>query len=271
MRPGTASSLTRDGRTIVLAHDHGLEHGPEGFSEVPERLDPETIFDLATHDAVGCLAVQKGLAETYLPSYPEVDVLLKCNGTSNLWSGEPYSPQTCSVDYAADLGAAAIGYTVYPGSNREPEMMEEFRDVQEAAREHDLPIALWSYARGQPIKRTRTRETVAYAARIGLELGADFTKVKYPGSKENLAHAVDAAADANVLMSGGSKTDDVGFLETVEGAIDAGVAGLAVGRNVWQREQPEGMLDALEQVVYEDASAEVAAESLQPVTASGDD
>ncbi|GAB3683299.1 class I fructose-bisphosphate aldolase [Salinarchaeum chitinilyticum] len=271
MRPGTATQLTRDGRTIVLAHDHGLEHGPEGFTEVPERLDPETIFELATHDAVGCLAVQKGLAETYCPSYPEVDVLLKCNGTSNLWSGEPYSPQTCSVDYAAELGAAAIGYTVYPGSNRECEMIEEFTAVQEAAREHDLPVALWSYARGQPIKRTRTPETVAYAARIGLELGADFTKVKYPGSADALSRAVDAAADVNVLMSGGSKTDDVGFLETVEGAIDAGVAGLAVGRNVWQRERPERMLDALEQVVYEGESADAAAESLRPMAASGDD
>ncbi|AGN00106.1 fructose-bisphosphate aldolase [Salinarchaeum sp. Harcht-Bsk1] len=271
MRPGMASSLTRDGRTIVLAHDHGLEHGPTGFSEVPERLDPEQIFELATHDAVGCLAVQKGLAETYLPSYPEVDVLLKCNGTSNLWSGEPYSPQTCSVDYAADLGAAAIGYTVYPGSNHEPRMTTEFSEVQEAAREHDLPVALWSYARGQPIKRTRTEDTVAYAARIGLELGADFTKVKYPSSEESLSHAVDAAADVNVLMSGGSKTNDVEFLETVEGAIDAGVCGLAVGRNVWQREEPEAMLDALERVVYEDESASVAAESLAPAAASGDD
>lgn len=262
MRPEAASSMTRNGRTIVLAHDHGLEHGPSAFSRVPERLDPETIFEIGTHDAVSALAVQKGLAETYLPSYDGVDVLLKCNGTSNMWEGEPYSPQTCSVDYAADLGAAAIGYTIYPGSNREPEMFEEFRDVQERAREYDLPVAMWSYARGQAIKEHNKPSIVSYAARLGLELGADFAKVKYPGSADDMADAVDAAADTHVLMSGGSRTDGREFLEVVEGVIDAGVTGLAVGRNVWQRDHPERMLDALEQVVFEDESAEAAAEYL---------
>jgi len=262
MRPEAAGSLTRNGRTIVLAHDHGLEHGPAAFSAVPERLDPETIFELGTHDAVTALAVQKGLAETHVPSYDDVDVLLKCNGTSNMWEGEPYSPQTCSVDYAAELGASAIGYTIYPGSNREPEMFEEFRDVQERAREHDLPVAMWSYARGQAIKEHNKPSIVSYAARLGLELGADFAKVKYPGSPEAMADAVDAAADVNVLMSGGSKTEGERFLEVVEGVIEAGVTGLAVGRNVWQHDHPERMLDALEAVVFEEQSADSAAEYL---------
>ncbi|SEW10704.1 class I fructose-bisphosphate aldolase [Natrinema salifodinae] len=249
--------ISRNGKSLILAHDHGLEHGPSAFEGVEDRLDPETVFEMATHDAVTALAVQKGLAETYYPSYEDdVSLLAKCNGTSSLWEGEPYSPQTWSVESAVETGADAIGYTVYPGTNREPEMFEEFRAVQERARDHDLPVAMWSYPRGQAIKEHRSPEVIAYAARIGLELGADIAKVKYPRSPEALAHAVDAAGDVRVVLSGGSKTSDYEFLSMVEAAMDAGAGGLAVGRNVWQRENPERILDALERVIFEGASAD---------------
>ena len=257
MQVSTDSPLVRDGKTIVLAHDHGLEHGPKQFSGVEERLDPTEAFDMATHDAVTALAVGKGLTETYYPSYDDdVNLLAKLNGGSDLWMGEPYSPQNWSVEYAAELGADAIGYTIYPGVNKEPEMFEDFRPVQEQAREHGLPIAMWSYPRGQAIKEHRDRDTIAYAARIALELGADFAKVKYPRSQDAMAHAVDAAAGTNVLLSGGSKTSDRAFLELVASCIDAGVSGLAVGRNVWQRDDPDAILDKLEAVVFEEASAD---------------
>jgi len=252
----TDSPIVRNDKTLVLAHDHGLEHGPKQFSGVEERLDPREVFEMATHDAVTALAVGKGLAETYYPSYEDdVNLLAKLNGSSDLWMGDPYSPKNWSVDYAAELGADAIGYTIYPGVNKEPEMFEDFRPVQEAARDHDLPIAMWAYPRGQAVKSHRSESIIAYAARLGLELGADFTKVKYPRSKAAMAQAVRAAADNRVLLSGGSKTSDRDFLELVEDCMDVGVSGLAVGRNVWQREDPEAILDKLDSVVFEEATA----------------
>jgi len=71
-----------------------------------------------------------------------------------------------------------------------------------------------------------------------------------------MEYACRAAADNRVLLSGGSKTSDRDFLELVEECIDAGVSGLAVGRNVWQRDDPYDILDKLEQVVFEGASAD---------------
>ncbi len=257
MRPLGDSPLVRNDKTLVLAHDHGMEHGPKQFSGVEERLDPNQVFEMATHDAVTALAVGKGLTETYYPSYKDdVNLLAKLNGGSDLWMGDPYSAHNWTVDYAAELDVDAIGYTIYPGVNKEPEMFEDFRPVQESARDHDLPIALWSYPRGQAVKEHRSKEIIAYAARLGLELGSDFTKVKYPRSKENMEYAVKSAADNRVLLSGGSKSSDREFLELVEDCMDVGVAGLAVGRNVWQRENPYEMLDMLEAVVFEGASAD---------------
>jgi class I fructose-bisphosphate aldolase len=241
--------------------DHGLEHGPVDFEPQPETIDPETVFDIATHDAVTAMAVQKGIAEAYYPSYEDdVNLLAKLNGTSTLWMGEPYSPQNWTVDYAAEVGADAIGYTVYAGSNHEPEMFQEFRDAQEQAREHDLPVVMWSYPRGQGLKNDTKDDVIAYASRIALELGADVAKVKHPGSREAMEWAVDAAGDVKVVMSGGSKVDDYEFLKSVETTMEAGGRGLAVGRNVWQRENPIEILDALEKVIYEGQSAETALE-----------
>lgn len=251
------SPITRDGNLVILAMDHGLEHGPVDFEPVPETMHPETVFETATHDAVTAMAVQKGVAEGYYPSYEDdVNLLVKLNGTSNLWMGEPDSSVNCSVDYAVELGADAVGFTLYAGSNHEVEMAEEFRRVQEAAREYDLPVVMWSYPRGQGLKNDTKPSTISYATRIALELGADVAKVKYPGSKEAMAHACEAAGDMKVVMSGGSKTSDEKFVSTVEGVMEAGGNGLAVGRNVWQREEPERILDALEGVIYEGARTE---------------
>ncbi|MFD1512126.1 class I fructose-bisphosphate aldolase [Halomarina rubra] len=261
MIPIDDSPLCRDGKVLILAFDHGLEHGPVDFTGLPESADPERTFEAATHPAVTSIAVQKGIAEAYYPSYEDdVDLLMKLNGTSNLWMGEPDSAVNCSVDYAAEVGASSIGFTVYGGSNHEIEMVEEFRDAQEAAREYGLPTVMWSYPRGQGLKNDTSEDTIAYASRLALELGADVAKVKYPGSKEGMEHAVRMAGPTKVVMSGGSKTTDREFLQSVKAVMDAGGKGLAVGRNVWQREDPTALLDALEAVIFEGASVDAALE-----------
>jgi class I fructose-bisphosphate aldolase len=259
MKHGADSAITRDGKAVILAYDHGLEHGPTDFEPVPETADPEVVWDLATHSAVTATAVQKGVAEAYYPSYEDdVNLLAKVNGTSNLWMGEPDSAVNWSVDNAAELGADAVGFTLYGGSNNEIEMAEEFRDVQEAARDHDLGVVMWSYPRGQGLKNDTKPGVISYAARLALELGADIAKVKYPGSGGAMEEAVRMAGPTKVVMSGGSKTSDREFLSTVEAAMDAGAKGLAVGRNVFQRENPVELLDALEQVIFEEKTTEEA-------------
>ena len=259
MIPIDDTPLCRDGKVLILAYDHGLEHGPVDFESVPESADPERTFEAATHPAVTSVAVQKGIAEAYYPSYEDdVDLLTKLNGTSNLWMGEPDSSVNCSVEYAAELGASSVGFTLYGGSNHEIEMAEEFRDVQEAARKYDLPVVMWSYPRGQGLKNDTKPSTIAYAARLALELGADIAKVKHPGSRSGMEDAVRMAGKTKVVMSGGSKRSDRAFLESVKQTIDAGGKGLAVGRNVWQREQPERILDALEKVIFEETSVDEA-------------
>jgi class I fructose-bisphosphate aldolase len=71
-----------------------------------------------------------------------------------------------------------------------------------------------------------------------------------------MERAVRMATKTKVVMSGGSKTSDREFLESVKAVIDAGGAGLAVGRNIFQRENPTRILDALEKVIYDEATVD---------------
>lgn len=247
------SPITRDGNAVILAYDHGLEHGPKDFTPVPESADPNHVFDIATHSAATAVAVQKGVAQHYHHQYADnVNLLVKLNGTSNLWQpADYYSPLNCSVQYAVEeLGADAVGYTMYAGSDHEDRMFETFRRIQEQAHEYSVPVVMWAYPRGRPIKNDTKTGTIAYAARIGLELGADMVKVKYPGSREAMEDVVSMTGRTKVVMSGGSKRSDDAFLQDVKDTMDAGGNGIAVGRNVWQRDNPNQILDKVENHVF---------------------
>jgi class I fructose-bisphosphate aldolase len=117
----------------------------------------------------------------------------------------------------------------------------------------------WIYPRGEAIKNDTAPEIVAYAARTGLEVGADAVKIKYTGEVESFRWAVKSAGKTRVFMSGGPKApSEADFLKQVREALDAGATGLAVGRNVWQSADPIKMARALRTLVIENRSVEEA-------------
>ncbi|NMJ77121.1 aldolase [Nanohaloarchaea archaeon] len=264
------SPIYRNGNSLILAYDHGTEHGPVDFEPMPESSDPRHVFEVSRHDAVTAIALQKGNAEYYREWEHRNDIedgaplLVKLNGNSNLAErADYYSPKQCTVEYAVEeLGADAVGYTLYAGSLHEDEMWEDFRKVQEEARRYGVPVVLWSYPRGEGIQNNpdysgqKDPDVVAYGARLGLELGADMVKCKYPGEQGDWRQVEDAVPGLKTVMSGGSKRSDKDFLMDVHDIVEAGGNGLAVGRNIFQRENPEELLDKLEQLIFHDKEVE---------------
>ncbi|HZW85156.1 MAG TPA: aldolase, partial [Nitrososphaerales archaeon] len=105
--------------------------------------------------------------------------------------------------------------------------------------------------RGAAVQIDTSKEIVAYAARVGLELGADAVKIKYTGDSASFSWAVAAAAGVHVFMSGGPKAPtDEDFLRQVRGVMEAGGTGVAVGRNVWQNQDPLAMAEKLRSAVF---------------------
>ena len=229
------------GRFAFLAYDQGLEHGPEDFRGNPEALSPRFVLELARDHGYTAVVFQQGVALHTRDLCPEVPRLIKLNGKAGLAKGEPYSPLLCPVDYAVKvLGAVAVGYTIYAGSEHEGRMLAEFAQVVREAREAGVPTVAWVYPRGKAVASDTAPEIVAYAARLAYELGADIAKVKWSGSVESFRWVCQAAADTKVVLSGGVRTEQPEeFLAVVDGVMRAGGAGVAVGRNVWQRRRPE--------------------------------
>lgn len=244
--------LTKN-RGLLLAYDQGLEHGPTDFGD--RNFDPAFVMDLAIRGQFNGVVFQKGIAEQYYNG--RVPLIVKVNGKTSLGKGEPLAGQNCSVKRAAEIGARAVGYTIYAGSTYENVMLEEFGHIQEEAHSLNMAAIAWIYPRGEAIRNDTAPEIAAYAARLGLEIGADAVKIKYTGDPETFRWAVKCAGKTKVFMSGGPKASaEIEFLKQVRGALDAGATGLAVGRNVWQNSNPDKIALALRRLVIEDRAVE---------------
>jgi len=126
-----------------------------------------------------------------------------------------------------------------------------------------MPLIAMMYPRGKDIKNQNAAEVVAHVARVGAELGADIIKTNYTGDVDSFRDVV-RGCPVPVVMAGGPKTNsDEEFLAMVRGAIEAGGRGVAIGRNVFQHDNPTAMTRALTLVVHRNASVEEAMEALK--------
>ncbi|HVV51208.1 MAG TPA: fructose-bisphosphate aldolase, partial [Polyangia bacterium] len=158
-----------------------------------------------------------------------------------------------------------IGYTIYPGSAHRLEMYDRLRDLAREAKARGLLVVVWSYPRGAGLgKDDETAiDVVAYAAHIAAELGAHVIKVKLPSARlarpearavyeaqkipiqkaaDRVRHVMQAAFAGRriVLFSGGAtKPRDEDVLAEVRAVRDGGGFGSIIGRNSFQRPEPE--------------------------------
>jgi class I fructose-bisphosphate aldolase len=249
MKQVSLKEITRDGKAFFLAYDQGMEHGPVEFTD--ENVDPLRIIEIAKTGKYTGVIFQKGIAEKYNSEIKKskVPLIVKLNGKTNLLKGEPYSTQICSVKEAIKLGAKAVGYTIYIGSDKEAVMLKEFDKIEEEAHEKGLPVIAWIYPGGKAIEGKPENEIMAYAARLGLEIGADIIKLKFRGTSEDLKWAVKTAGRTKIIVSGGEKTEEKKFVEMIKEVIRCGADGVAVGRNIWKSNEPEELSSKVRRIV----------------------
>lgn len=247
--PARTYKLLKDGKGIFLAYDQGLEHGPIDFNL--ENINPEYVINIAEKGDYNAIILHHGIAEKYYSHHPhknKVPLIIKLNGKTKLGK-EIVSSQVCSVKRALNLGASGVGYTIYPGSPYEHLMLKEFGSIVEKAHDNGLAVVAWIYPRGNNIDELSTAN-IAYAARIGLELGADIIKLKYNNDLEGFKWAVKAAGKAKVMVAGGEKLGERELLKRTYDIIQAGASGLAIGRNVWQSNKPLKITKALKEIIF---------------------
>ena len=276
--PGTLTNLARilshgrlggTGKLVILPVDQGFEHGPaRSFGPNPPAYNPHYHFELAIEAGVNAYAAPLGFLEAGARDFAgQVPLILKINDHDVLLDEkDPDQAITGSVEDALRLSAAAIGFTIYPGSSHRLEMYGQIRAYAAEAKKNGLAVVIWSYPRGSGLSKEGETaiDVTAYAAHIAAELGAHIVKVKLPTAhleqeaarkvyeKENIPidtaaervrHVVQSTFDGRriLIFSGGAAAETSTFLEEVKAIHQGGGFGSIVGRNSFQRKRPEAL------------------------------
>ncbi len=274
--PGVKANLARilmqgrlggTGKLVILPVDQGFEHGPaRSFAANPPAYDPHYHFDLALEAGLSAYAAPLGMIEAGAGSFAgQIPTILKMNSANSL-SRLKDQAVTASVADALRLGCSAIGFTIYPASDDQFEMMEEIRDLAKEAKASGLAVVVWSYPRGGDLSKEGETavDICAYAAHMACLLGAHIIKVKPPTEALELdaaakvyrdreipvdtlaartAHVVQSCFNGRrmVVFSGGEARDTEGLLNEIRQLRDGGATGSIVGRNAFQRPREEAL------------------------------
>ena len=247
MRINTKKLLKND-RSVMLACDHGLERGPKDFNL--KNIDPQYVLDIALEGNYNSVILHSGIAEKYYhEAYKDIPLVVKLNGKTSSPYTASVSQQVCSVDRAIKLGASAVGYTVF---GPEQTLLGEFGSVVERAHDYGIPVIAWM----RPQSAAASTDLLAYSARMGLELGADFVNVKYNNDPEGFKWVVKNAGRTRVLAAGGSKQNPKEFLHRSREILSTGATGIAVGRNIWQDHRPYALTQAVRDLMFHNKRVE---------------
>ena len=258
------------GKMVILPVDQGFEHGPaRSFAVNPAAYDPHYHYQLAIDAGLNAYAAPLGMIEAGVDTFKgKMPTILKVNSNNSLCAKDcqPDQAVTASVKDAVRLGCAAIGYTIYPGSNQCYDMLEELRELTEEAKAAGLAVVVWSYPRGPMLDKNGETafDICAYAAHMAALMGAHIIKVKPPtdvlsldaakkvyierkidGSDlaKRISHVVQACFNGRrlVVFSGGEAKGTDALLAEARAIHAGGGNGSIVGRNAFQRPKDEAL------------------------------
>ncbi|MBI4883012.1 MAG: hypothetical protein HY826_03045 [Actinobacteria bacterium] len=239
-----------DGRAVIVALDHGLIDGPcAGFEH------PADVIAAVIAGGADAILTSYGIARRYANELSRVGLILRSDGAStNLGTASTGSTTTFfGVEDALRLGADALVVTAMPGSDKEDSTLANLAGVVSAAHRWDVAVLAEMVPGGfNSGPETRSPAAVALAVRLGAELGADFVKSPFCADFASVA----SSTFRPVVILGGSKTSEKQMLVDIRAAIDAGGAGVAIGRNVFQSDDPAAMTAAIAAIVHDNASVD---------------
>lgn len=255
----------KDGRMVAIMFDHTIARGlMDGLIPVWDKIAQVVS---AHPDA---MTMHKGIAERcFAPHAGEgVSLILKAATPCPYVPG--YSAYTADPEEALAAGADAIAIGCILGGAEQPRGIENAARAVKEAHRMGLPVIGHFYPNGEQIPKEDREEwrNVAYAARAGAELGIDVMKIHHSGDPDEFARIVEAVP-ARVVLAGGRHGPNVeAYLEMTRNVIQAGAAGVAFGRFVWEYPNPAPLVEAIKLIVHENADVKQAMELLRELEQS---
>ena len=246
-------------RTVIVPMDHGVTVGPiEGLA------DMRTTISKVVGGGANAILMHKGMVRAgHRGTGKDVGLIIHLSAGTAV-SPDPNAKElVCTVEEAIKLGADAVSIHINLGAETDKEMLRQFGRVSERCLEWQMPLVTMMYTRGPKIENEYDVENVKLAARVGAELGADIVKVVYTGSVESFTEVVRGCPVPVVIAGGPKMGSDEDIFRMVEGALQAGAMGLSIGRNAFQHQTPDKMIQALSEMVHNEATVDQAIDVLR--------
>jgi len=220
-----------DGRALIVAFDHGMIDGPAKGMEQPA----ETLTKIVAGGADAILTTY-GMANRFAKEIASLGLILRLDGGGTKLGEMGPGSQFYTVEDALRIGADAVAVSAFPGSAKEEDTLRTLAKVIGAAHSWGIPV-------------------VAIAARVGAELGADWMKIPYAAGFEQVTAGCYVPV---VILGGAKKGSERIMLENIRAALDVGAVGVAIGRNIFQADDPAAMTAAVAALIHDDASIDEA-------------
>ncbi len=235
--------------------DHGLTMGTiEGLENITEMVDKVAL------GGANAVVMHSGMVGAGHRQYgKDIGLIIHLSGATDLAPNPNRKVLVCSVERALKMGADAVSIHINIGADEEPEMLQDFSKAVEASRKWGIPLLAMMYPRGQKITDENDPDVVNIAVRAGVELGADIVKTNYTGNIDTFKEIVNGVNHIPVIIAGGPKIDTTEELfQMVYDSIQAGGAGIAFGRNIFQSKEPTKMVNAISKIVHENYTVDEA-------------
>lgn len=255
--------LMEKSRTVIVAVDHGNTAGLVRGLE-----DTISVVKMAAESGADGVLITPGLLEQCIDVIGDLAVILRIDGCVTTLSSGPME-QFCSVQNAVAMGVDGVAINAVVGADHESVELKKVGFVVDESRQLGMPVVAEMLSQRMMDNHTDfsgdgnsnlpddIATDVGIAARVGVELGADAIKTRYPGNPDHFGKIV-AGSGRPIWVAGGPQRDysTESSLQLVDEILKAGASGIVFGRTIWQHPKPTEILRALCAVVHEDATVE---------------
>jgi putative autoinducer-2 (AI-2) aldolase len=259
MRHRLARIFGEDGHTAMLAFDHGYFQGPTSGLE---RIDL-SIVPLAPY--ADALMATRGVLRSVIPASVGNALVLRASGGPSILKELSNERIAVEMADAVRIDAAAVAVQVFIGGEGETQSIENLNKQIDAGYHYGIPV-LGVTAVGKEM--TRDARYFGLATRIIAEFGAQMVKTYF--IEEGFEQVV-AGCPVPIIMAGGKKLPSAEALTMAFKAIDQGAAGVDMGRNIFQRQNPVAMIQAVRGIVHDRLDATQAHQLYQELSSGADD
>lgn len=231
----------KTGKTVMLAVDHGYFQGP-----TTGLRDMKNIVPLISH--ADCLFVTRGILRNCIDPKISTAVCLRVSGGPSILGELSNEDTIISMEEALRLNASGVGMSIFVGAKNEDRTISNLGRLVNEAERYGMPVLAITAVGKDMGKDARY---LGLACRMAAEIGAHFVKTYYCED----FHKVVEGCPVPIVIAGGKKIPEKDALVMTENAIKAGASGVDMGRNIFQSDNPAGMIKAVRAIVHRGASA----------------